>query len=126
VAFAANGEEDTPGHARDVRKEYKIKRINITFANLEKLPIVVQEPEKMEVYKDDKELCSFGFFIFVKPSLKILLPGEEASFVEDPIGSVEPVTTDTKGGEYQLTLKIHIFDEIKELKVALKVPPLKT
>jgi len=107
-------------------KEYKIKRINITFTNPEKFPIIVQEPAKIEVYKDNKELCSSGLFIFVKPSLKILLPGEEASFVEDPIGSVEPVTTDTKGGEYQLTLKIHIFDEIKELKVTLKVPPLKT
>lgn len=105
-------------------KEYKIKRINITFTNPEKLPIIVQEPEKIEVYKDDKKLCSFGLFIFVKPSLKILLPEEEVSFAGDPIGSVQPVTTDTKGGEYQLILKIQIFDEIKELKVTLKVPPL--
>jgi len=105
-------------------KEYEIKRINITFTNPEKLPIIVQEPEKIEVYKDDKKLCSFGLFIFVKPSLKILLPEEEVSFAGDPIGSVQPVTTDTKGGEYQLILKIQIFDEIKELKVTLKVPPL--
>ena len=106
-------------------EKYKIKEINITFANPEKIPIIVQAPV-IEVYKDDKKLCSFGSFLPASLTNNILLPGEEVSFVVHPIGIVEPepVTTDTRGGEYQLTLKIYIFEEkIKELEVTVKVPP---
>jgi hypothetical protein len=106
------------------KNAYKIERINITFTNPEKLPIIVQEPEKIEVYKDDEKLRCLGVFYPFMPWPEILLPGEKKSFVEFSSGGGDPVTTNTEGGEYQLTLKIHISGEIKELKVTLKVPPL--
>jgi hypothetical protein len=107
--------------AKNILKEwnYIIEGINITFANLEKIPIMIETPEVF-LYKEGESLPKSFFGI---EEFTILLPGENKTYILHPFSS-PVITTETKGGEYQLTLEIHIFEEIKELKVTLKVPPL--
>jgi hypothetical protein len=98
---------------------YQIEGINITFTNPEKIPIMIETPEVFLYKEGESSPHSFSQW----EERTILLTGENKTYILVP--SFPPaLTTDTKGGEYQLTLKIHIFDEIKELKVTLKVPPL--
>jgi hypothetical protein len=98
---------------------YQIEGINITFTNPEKIPIMIETPEVFLYKEGESSPHSFSQW----EERRILLAGENTTFILVPF-SPPTLTTDTKGGEYQLTLKIRIFDEIKELKVTLKVPPL--
>ncbi|RSN76250.1 hypothetical protein D6D85_04680 [Candidatus Methanodesulfokora washburnensis] len=103
--------------------EYYIKGMKVTFVNSEKIPIIIRSPH-VGIYKDDTSLCSCSQW-FGELETTILQPGENKTYILTLCSAFYPVTTDAKGGEYKLTLKIYIRGEIiKELETTLKVPPL--
>lgn len=116
--------------------EYELTNITFKFLNPEEVPLLIDLPFDIVIYREEKKIARFSSSVGLpsgewelrkKP---ILLPGEERTVIITSWGGYSvPLTTDTKGGEYQLTVQLTVktssFEDkvLHEIKIVFKVPP---
>jgi hypothetical protein len=110
--------------------EYRLYNLTLKFSNPKEIPLLVQPPNAVEIYKGKEEMA----LLYLEGLEKkvILLPNEETAFTFTATGGFSKVlTTNAKGGEeYQLTIRIYsIFTGekkvLQEMTINFKVPPYK-
>jgi|GEM_PF-2453278 len=109
---------------------YGITEVILKFSNPREVPILTKVPEAIEIYTyPEKRLIAF--LRYFGRNYEIILPAKEVTF--KLIGSpLTPVTTDPRGGDYQLILEIYSeYPNVKErvlfreVTTVIKVPPYK-
>jgi len=107
--------------------EFRLTKLDLRLSNPGETPILVEAPEVIYVYDaGGRFIAHFEPSYLQKGFRDILLQGEKVT-IEYSVLSWETLTTDRRGGEYQLIVKIYSTKDLRvllqEMMTTIKVPP---